>query len=179
MRVHLLSVLAACGLGLVALTGVNRARGVEVDVGNGAVHVDVGAKTMPQSDRIVRVKDLTGLSVYNADDESLGKIEDLVIDPATGTIRYAVLSFGGIMGIGDKFFAVPWRKLAFIPKGQTLSGTMKEDHCRLDVSKDALKSAPGFDKQNWPNFADRSWSTSIDQYYGTQRSARGARSSQR
>jgi sporulation protein YlmC with PRC-barrel domain len=180
MRVYLLSVLAVCGLGLVAMPGMARAADVEVNkdgvhVDAGTTSVDVGVKGMAASDRIVRLKDLTGLSVYNDNDESLGKIEDLVIDPAAGTIRYAVLSFGGILGIGDKYFAVPWRSLSFIPKGQTTAGTLKEDHCVLDVSKEALKSAPGFDKQNWPNLADRNWRASIDQYYGTQRSARGVR----
>ena len=171
MRVYLFFALAACGLGLVALPGVVRA-GAEVEVNRNGVRVETGAATMAHSDRIVRAKDLTGLSVYNADDENLGKIEDLVIDPAAGTICYAVLSFGRVLGIGDKYFAVPWRKLSFVPKGQTSSGTLKEDHCRLDVSKDALKNAPGFDKQNWPNFADRSWSMTIDQFYGTHAASR-------
>jgi sporulation protein YlmC with PRC-barrel domain len=151
-----------------------QARGAEVDVNKSGVHVQTNGKQMNAHDAgIVRAKDLTGLSVRNASNEKLGKIEDLVIDPAAGKVRYAVLSFGGIMGIGDKFFAVPWRELNLVSKGESTSGTEKERYCTLDVSKEALKAAPGFDKDNWPNFADANWSATIEKYYGTQRASRG------
>ena len=65
------------------------------------------------------------MAIYNGANEKLGKIEEIVIDPAAGKIRYAVLSYGGLLGIGDKYFAVPWQKLSFVPKGQTSSGTEK------------------------------------------------------
>ena len=108
----------------------------------GGVSVNThGAKQMAQgTEQIVRARDLSGLRVYNASDESLGKIEDLVIDPRAGKIRYAVLSFGGLLGMGDKYFAIPWDKLSFVSKGQTSAGTLKEDHVVLDIPKDALKN---------------------------------------
>jgi sporulation protein YlmC with PRC-barrel domain len=180
MRVHALLPLVACGLWGIASAGIAQAQGVSVDVNKDGVGVDVGGKGMAHGQGpIVRAKDLTGLSVYNPSNESLGKIEDLVIDAQAGKIRYAVLSFGGVLGMGDKYFAIPWHKLSLVSKGETSSATQKEDHCMLDISKDALKNAPGFDKDHWPNFADQTWHETVDQFYGTGHQAKAGRSSQR
>ena len=181
MRVNVLSALAACAVWCLANAGIARAADVNVDVNGGGVSVNThGAKQMAQgTEQIVRARDLSGLRVYNASDESLGKIEDLVIDPRAGKIRYAVLSFGGLLGMGDKYFAIPWDKLSFVSKGQTSAGTLKEDHVVLDIPKDALKNAPGFNKDSWPNFADRVWRDTIEQHYGTSREARGERNPRR
>jgi len=155
---------------------------VNVDVNRGGVEVDVNTdRTMERTKtttvrttdtKIVRGKDLMGLDIYGEKDEKLGDIEDLVIDPKSGTIRYAVLSFGGFLGMGDKFFAVPWTDIQFVSKGMTTSGTRKEDHGVLAITKEELKSAPGFDKNNWPNFADRNWNINIDKYYNEHRQTR-------
>jgi uncharacterized protein YrrD len=100
---------------------------------------------------------LSGDKVRNARGEDLGKIEDFMLDIDSGRIAYAVLSFGGLMGIGDKLFAVP-------PAALTLDA---EEHCFvLDVEKSALENAPGFDKDNWPNFADPNIGTEIHSFYG-------------
>ena len=58
-----------------------------------------------------RASETIGMRVENAQGEHLGKIEDIVFNPDNGHIRYAVLSFGGFLGIGDKYFAVPWKNL--------------------------------------------------------------------
>lgn len=178
MRVSVFPVVSVCVLCCGA--GIAQAQ-VNVDVGKGHVGVEAQtARTMTGgAGQIVRSKDLTGLKVYNTNEESLGKIEDLAIDTRAGTIRYAVLSFGGVLGMGDKYFAVPWQKLSIVSKGETRSGTPKEDHCVLDVPKDTLKNAPGFDKNRWPNFADSTWRQTIDQYYGTGRQASGEHNLQR
>jgi sporulation protein YlmC with PRC-barrel domain len=86
-----------------------------------------------------------GSSVVNTQGESLGKIDDLVIDPATGRITYAVLSHGSILGFGGKLFAVSWEALTLQPDGKAFV---------LNVSKEVLESAPGFDKSNWPKQPD-------------------------
>jgi sporulation protein YlmC with PRC-barrel domain len=100
---------------------------------------------------------LTGDSVHNPAGEHIGKIEDFMLDLATGRVRYAVLSFGGMMGFGDKLFAIPPEAL-----------TIDTEHKRLvlDVDKDRLKNAPGFDKHAWPDFADGALGTKVYQYYG-------------
>ena len=66
---------------------------------------DCAAQAKASMAGVTRVTDLIGVRVYNPSDENLGKIENLVIDPASGQIRYAVLSFGGFLGMGDKLFA--------------------------------------------------------------------------
>jgi sporulation protein YlmC with PRC-barrel domain len=111
------------------------------------------------STHIVRSRDLVGLKVYNKQDENLGKIEDLVLDPNSGKIQYAVLSSGGFVGMGTKYFAVPWTVLQLVVAKDTTTrfGTVKEDHFVLDVSKEALKTAAGIDKNNWPSVADQNW----------------------
>ncbi len=159
-----------CGLSLAVITATARAQG---EAQRGAVDVAIGGDSAQQSGPVIRASDLLRLNVYNKSDERLGEIEDLVIDPKNGTIRYAVLSFGGILGVGDKLFAVPWEKLALVSKGTSAAGTMKEDYCLLDIPKEVLRQAPGFDKRNWPNFATRDWSGQVDRYYQAQRESAG------
>jgi sporulation protein YlmC with PRC-barrel domain len=156
-------------------------RETKVDVDRGGVrihsetHKDMSTDTSmtdTSRGRVSRAKDLIGLRVYNDENEDLGKIEDLAINPSTGRIRYAVLSFGGFLGMGDKLFAVPWDNLTLISKGETSAGTQKQEHYVLHVDKTSLKNAPGFAKDNWPNFADPKWSTDVDKFYSSQREAR-------
>ena len=122
--------------------------------------------TVPSPQSTARVLDLLSLAVYGASNEKLGKIEDIVVDPSSGKIRYAVLSFGGILGIGDKYFAVPWHDMNVVYKGATSAGTQKEEYATIDVLKDALKNAPGFNKGQWPNFADQTFTRDLETFYG-------------
>lgn len=101
---------------------------------------------------------LIGNDVYNKKDENLGDIKEIMLDVGTGRVSYAVLSFGGFLGLGEKLFAVPWTAL-------TLDTVQKR--FVLNVDKARLESAPGFNKENWPNMADSSWAKSIHDYYGT------------
>jgi len=99
---------------------------------------------------------IIGDPVHNAMDENLGKIEDLMIDLSSGRVAYAVLSFGGFLGMGNKLFAVPFRAM----KVDT------EKHAFvLDVPKDRLKDAPGFDKDNWPDVSDMGYRSQIYSFY--------------
>jgi sporulation protein YlmC with PRC-barrel domain len=116
--------------------------------------------TTSGSTHIVRSRDLVGMKVYNKQDQDLGKIEDLVLDPNSGKIQYTVLTSGGFIGMGTKYFAVPWNvlQLVLLSKDTTTRfGTVKEDHFVLDISKEALRTAPGIDKDNWPEVADQNW----------------------
>lgn len=121
----------------------------------GMYSVDAGNGPGP---RLMGADTLMGNDVFNSQDEDLGDIKEIMLDVAAGRISYAVLSFGGIMGMGEKLFAVPWAAL-------TLDTVNKR--FTLDVSKERLASAPGFDKDNWPNMSDKSWMTGVHDYYGT------------
>ena len=99
---------------------------------------------------------ITGDDVCNMQNEKLGEVKDIMHDMTEGKIRYAVLSAGGFLGIGERLFAVPWKAL-----------TLDKENKRflLDVDAERLKNAPGFDKDQWPNMADASWNSSIESYY--------------
>lgn len=99
---------------------------------------------------------ITGDDVCNMQDEKLGHIEDIMLDTTDGKIRYVVLSAGGFMGLGEHFFAVPWRALTLDQENQRFM---------LDVDVERLKNAPGFDKDNWPDMADPSWNSTVESYY--------------
>lgn len=107
---------------------------------------------------IVEAGTIIGETVVNRQDENLGEIHEIMLDAREGRIAYAVLSSGGFLGMGNKLFAIPWEALEFASSEQKLI---------LDVDKERLKAAPGFDKdEEWPDFADRSWGSEVHDYYG-------------
>jgi sporulation protein YlmC with PRC-barrel domain len=101
---------------------------------------------------------LIGDSVFNKNEENLGDIKEIMLDTRSGKVRYAVLSFGGFLGMGDKLFAVPWDALSLDTENKRFV---------LNVEKERLKDAPGFDKGKWPNMSDPSWAKKVHAYYGT------------
>jgi sporulation protein YlmC with PRC-barrel domain len=109
--------------------------------------------------RVLSAASIIGNKVVNTDGEQLGNIKDLVIDLDDAQIAYAVLSFGGFLGLGDKLFAIPLEALTF---------DTRENQVVLDVDKDVLKNAPGFDKDKWPDTAqyEAGWLLDIYEYYG-------------
>jgi PRC-barrel domain len=107
---------------------------------------------------VVSASKIIGEAVENLQQEKLGKIHELVIDASEGRVAYAVLSFGGFLGMGNKLFAMPWKAFEF---------SSTENKLILNVDKKKLEIAPGFDKDaKWPDFADRTWGASIYKYYG-------------
>lgn len=122
--------------------------------GTTAVKVRQGDFMMAK--RWQKSSDLIGKPVKNAQNEDLGRVEDIVVDAQSGRILYGVLSFGGFLGIGDKWFAIPWQSL-------NLSGDYR--NFVLNVDKERLQNAQGFDKSQWPNFADERWATENYKYY--------------
>lgn len=106
------------------------------------------------SNHVVKSSEVIGVNVKSTDKNDLGKIEEIVLDKVSGQVRYVVLSFGSFLGMGDKYFAFPWKSISFSPK----------DKCFiLNINKDKLKKEHGFDKDNWPDMAQ--WSETIDQHY--------------
>lgn len=113
---------------------------------------------MARESSIVKAnKEVVGRKVINLQGEDLGKVEEVMIDSVPGRVAYAVLSFGGFLGMGDKLFAVPWEALNYSPS---------QDAFVINVEKNVLKSAPGFDKNNWPNMTDTRWRSEVYNYYG-------------
>jgi len=106
--------------------------------------------------------DLIGMKVISQDGENLGKIEDVVVH-SNGRDSYAVLSFGGWLGMGDKLFAMPWSVLHNVEPDSAKKDTSHS--LVLPLAKERFKTAPGFDKKNWPNMANADWTKDIDTFY--------------
>jgi sporulation protein YlmC with PRC-barrel domain len=103
---------------------------------------------------------LIGANITNAKSESLGEIQDIVLDSGNQRIAYAVVAFGGFIGLGEKYFAMPWRLLEVSQLGPD-----EKLRVSLGLDRDTLKSAPGFDKSKWPDMANPTWAKQVDDYY--------------
>ena len=107
---------------------------------------------------VLSASSINGDQVKNHQGENLGEIKDLMIDLDSGKVAYAVLDFGGFLGVGNKLFAVPWNAFQLCA----------EEKCfRIDADKEKLKNAEGFDQNNWPDMADRTWGENVHSHYGT------------
>ena len=99
---------------------------------------------------------LVGNDVCDHLGEDLGDIKEIMLDVGSGKIGYAVLSFGGFLGMGEKLFAVPWKALTLDTGNKRFV---------LNVERERLTKAPGFDKDLWPDMADESWANEIKAYW--------------
>ena len=90
--------------------------------------------------------------VVNLEGQDIGQIEELMIDVTTGRVAYAVLAFGGFLGIGNKYFALPWSAI-----------TVDEARKRfvVNVTKESLGNMPGFDKAHWPDLGDLEYAAGV------------------
>src|SRR5437899_8187656 len=117
------------------------------------------ANTRESHSVVLRANAIAGMSVMSPSDQDLGKVEDVVIDMETGSVRYAAIAFGGTLGVGDKLFAVPFQAL----RVKHNPGD-KKTHFVLNIDKKTLEKAKGFDKKNWPDFADPRFAQENDVY---------------
>jgi sporulation protein YlmC with PRC-barrel domain len=108
--------------------------------------------------RLLTASTIIGDRVRNEQGETLGKIDNLMVDLETGRVHYVVLSSGGFLGIGDKLFAIPLTCMR-------ADGPNRE--FILNIDKKMLENAPGFEKDNWPDFTNRDYETQIYNYYGS------------
>jgi sporulation protein YlmC with PRC-barrel domain len=107
---------------------------------------------------VFRASKIKGMDVRNDHDENLGSVDEIVIDVTKGHVKYVALSFGSWFTGGNKLFAVPLSSF-------TLKHANNKTFLVTHVSQDALRNAPGFDKNHWPNTADTNWAKGIDTYY--------------
>lgn len=99
-----------------------------------------------------KASDVIGMNVRGLNGEdNIGSINDLVIDH-DGRVKYAAVSFGGFLGMGDKLFAVPFESIDFVK-------TDDDAYARIDVTEETLKEKKGFNQDHWPTDADRSFSS--------------------
>lgn len=103
-----------------------------------------------------RCHNIIGADVKNTGGQDIGEIQDLAIDIESGRVAYAVLSFGGFLGMGDKHFAIPWTAMTFQPN----------DTIQLDIDKTTLEESEGFDKDSWPDMANDRWARTTHERFG-------------
>lgn len=108
--------------------------------------------------RLMTASTLEGDKVVNRQGEDLGEIDEIMLDVPRGRIAYAVMSSGGFLGMGEKLFAIPWSALTLDTDNKCFV---------LDVDRQRLKDAPGFDKDNWPSMPDTEFDSRVHSYYGT------------
>jgi len=106
---------------------------------------------------LIAAEKVNGTEVYNLEGDKLGEVEDVMIDKISGQVAYAVLSFGGFLGMGDKHYPLPWSTLKY--------DTQKGGYV-INLDKDKLKNAPSIDRDS-----DFAWTADygrgVDRYYGT------------
>lgn len=107
----------------------------------------------------VKASSIIGTDVVNPNGDNLGDIKEVVIDPNTGKVAYAVVSFGGFLTMGEKLFAIPFSSFKYDPT---------ENEYVLDISKERLEAAPGFDADHWPSMSDEKWNRDVYKYYERQ-----------
>ena len=100
---------------------------------------------------------LTGDKIRNPGGEKLGHLEEIVIDLEGGRVAYAVLASGGFLGLGDRYFAIPW---------DLIEVDTVNHEVVVDLDKEDLENAPGFDRDSWPQTHDRAWMVDVYRHYG-------------
>jgi hypothetical protein len=100
-------------------------------------------------------EDVEGTSVYDLKGDSIGSIDHLMIDKVSGRVLYAVLSFGGFLGLNHSHYPLPWAKLKY---DQSLGGF------RTDITAEKLRDAPQFSDDSW---GDRNWEKQVHNHYDT------------
>jgi len=116
-----------------------------------------GQVATEETDRLIASDKVEGTAVYNRQGEHLGKVYNLMIDKYTGQVNYAVMSFGGFLGIGDSYHPLPWHVLNYdVGQGGFV----------VDLDRRRLEGAPSYTSSALPNWSDATYRRSIDDYYG-------------
>ncbi|MFZ0390421.1 MAG: PRC-barrel domain-containing protein [Calditrichia bacterium] len=115
-----------------------------------------GQNRLSDAESVSNVKTMLGLGISDRTGKDIGKIEDLMIDTRSGRIQYAILSFDGYQDTNGKYYAVPYRNL-------DIAG--RENRVILDVNRNDITEAPGFNRTNWPQNGTDEWQRGVDEYW--------------
>jgi sporulation protein YlmC with PRC-barrel domain len=114
---------------------------------------------LQESTTVISAKDVDGVAVYNFAGERLGAIDDVMIDKKSGRVAYAVLSFGGFLGIGNDYYPLPWSLLEY--------DTAKGGYV-VNLDRRQLEGAPAFPLGSNPSWGDRNYETGVHDFYGVE-----------
>ena len=109
-----------------------------------------------ETDRLIASDKVEGTAVYNRSGERRGDVHNFMVDKYSGRVAYAVMSFGGFLGIGGKYHPLPWKVLTY---DTDLGGYV------VDLDEETLREAPSFAGDEVPNWGSRDWDTRIHDYY--------------
>jgi len=115
-----------------------------------------GTTTRDSPHRLIASNRVEGTAVYDRQGEKLGRIENFMVDKRTGRAEYAVMSFGGFLGIGDDHHPIPWAKLDYDPE---------QGGYVVDLDREKLQSGPKYRAGEEPAF-DRDYDRRVHDYYG-------------
>lgn len=107
--------------------------------------------------RLIGADQVQGTAIYNPHGDDLGSVEDVMIDKVTGRIAYAVVGFGGFLGIGNRHYPLPWEKLKY---DTSMGGYV------VDLDKHTLEGAPSYADDEPVTWEDRAWGKRVYDYYG-------------
>ena len=116
-----------------------------------------GAIAADETNRLIASNKVEGTDVYNRAGERLGEVSNFMVDKYSGQVAYAVMSFGGFLGIGEKYHPLPWKVLTY--------DTAKGGYV-VDLDKDRLQKAPSYASSETANWRDPAYGRQIDDYYG-------------
>ena len=116
-----------------------------------------GSVATDETDRLIASDKVEGTAVYNRKGERLGDVHNLMVDKYSGQVAYAVMSFGGFLGIGESYHPLPWKVLDY---DKRTGGYV------VDLDKDKLRAAPSFTRDQTPDWSNRDWGTRVHDYYG-------------
>ena len=119
--------------------------------------VSSGGFATDETDRLIASDKVEGTAVYNRQGERLGTVQNFMVDKYTGQVAYAVMSFGGFLGMGESYHPLPWKMLTY---DTGLGGYV------VDIDRSRLEGAPRYTSSDMPNWSDRSYGRRIDEYYG-------------
>jgi hypothetical protein len=123
------------------------------NLGDTTITADTEARETPS---LIASDKVHGTAVRRSDGESVGSIERLMIDKRSGYVAYAVVSFGGFLGLGTDHYALPWNALRYNPR---------LDAYELNIADERLRNAPRYDESNW---TDRHWEQGVHEHYGVE-----------
>ena len=123
----------------------------------GLSHGNITDENIRETGQLISSDKVTGTSVYNAAGDNLGSIQDVMIDKRSGRVAYAVMSFGGFLGIGEKYHPLPWNVLTY---DEAKGGY------NIDLTTDQLRGAPSYSRDELSGFGARTADEKVDTYYG-------------
>jgi hypothetical protein len=116
-----------------------------------------GEVATDETRNLISADKVTGTAVYNRQGEKLGSVHDVMLNKRSGQVAYAIMSFGGFLGMGESYHPLPWRALSY---------DTRQDGYVVDIDRARLEGAPNYTASAEPDWDDRAYGQSIDRYYG-------------